>query len=204
MELEARTIMSADIAGFDGLMAGDRRAATRLWNDAWLILEDRMERHGGNRLNLVTPEYMASFPGALDAFSCAVMSQREFSQECESGPVRRKSLLRIGLRHDDYQSLGTYPPVDKLRADADPGGICLSRPVFEEIKSQIEKSREAKEGHKNTVILHQELRRIFDALETTKSPVVKIDAPVLLGETDDPLVASARLKDSNSDIQETK
>jgi len=84
------------------------------------------------------------FPGALAAVRCAVEIQRKLARRNETGQARHRFQLRIGihlgevlLQDGDVFGDGVNIAA-RVEPMAEPGGICFSQPVFEQVRRDIQ------------------------------------------------------------------
>jgi len=171
------------------LKAEDHEAALRVAYETWRAFESHLDHHHGDRLAIVLEaSYLARFPSALAAVSCAVELQRDLLGRGEAVPALRQFPLRIGVNHDGRQSLDGSGPavtgdyhVDRLLAPAEPGGLCLSRTVYDEVCDQLNDPSGGAGDTDDTAILRQEVHRIWGGLDPPDSSIVAIGAPALVG-----------------------
>lgn len=87
---------------------------------------------------------MAEFASVVDAIKCAVKIQRKLKTKSAELPDNRQLKFRIGVNLGDV-----VQEADRIYGDgvniatrieglADPGGICISRNVYEHIKNKLE------------------------------------------------------------------
>lgn len=189
MSRDLAVTLAADVVGYRDLKAEDHEAALSVAYESWRAFEDCLNRHHGNRLAIVLEaSYLARFPSALAAVRCAVDLQRDLLGRSEAVPALRQFPLRIGVNHDGRQSLDGSGPavtgdyhVDRLLAPAEPGGLCLSRTVYDEVCDQLNEPSGGAGDADSMAVLHQEIRRIWDGLNSPDSSLVTIAGPALVG-----------------------
>jgi adenylate cyclase len=87
---------------------------------------------------------VAEFPSPVEAVRCAVDIQRELEAHNVDLPEDRRMRLRIGVNLGDVIVEGNNLLGDgvniaaRLETLAEAGGICLSRPVFDQIKKRLD------------------------------------------------------------------
>src|SRR5262249_36602824 len=86
---------------------------------------------------------LALFPSATGAVSCAVEIQRELKGRNAELPANRRIEFRIGINLGDVIIHGTNVHGDGVNLAAllqhevaEPGGICLSQVVYEQVKNK--------------------------------------------------------------------
>jgi class 3 adenylate cyclase len=136
-------ILAADISGYSRLVAEneeetiDRLAAYRE------VFNDFVTRCGGRIFNTAGDAVLAEFSSAVDAVRCAVDVQESFrTRNLAYAPSRHMS-FRIGItigdvieREGDLLGDGVNIAA-RLEALAAPGGICVSRSVYEQVRNKI-------------------------------------------------------------------
>src|SRR5688500_12777352 len=138
-------IMAADVAGYsrlDGLDETD--AHRRLMRLRAEVLEPAIGEYGGHVVAYAGDGALAEFPSLVRAAECAFAIQRVAAErEPEAAPDRRLT-LGIGLHFGDVISTGAEIHGDgvniaaRLEELAEPGGVCFSDRVHDEITGKIE------------------------------------------------------------------
>jgi len=102
-----------------------------------------VETRGGQVVHTAGDSFLAEFPSIADVAECALEIQRELAA-CNAGfEEARKVQFRIGLNMGDVLHEGDDIHGDgvnvaaRLEALADPGGICVSRAIFEHIRPNL-------------------------------------------------------------------
>ena len=127
--------MFSDIVGYTALMAEDESRGLRVRERHRQVVDPLAEQHHGERVDENGDELVLSFPSALDAVRCALAIQAEASED----PDLR---LRIGIHLGDVVFEGGRIYGDgvnlasRIRALADPGGICISEEVHHSVQNQ--------------------------------------------------------------------
>lgn len=87
---------------------------------------------------------LAKFPRALDATRCAVEIQRVLKTRNADLPADRRMEFRIGIHLGDVMMEGERIYGDgvniaaRLEGIADPGGICISATVQEQVRNKLD------------------------------------------------------------------
>jgi adenylate cyclase len=137
-------ILSADVAGYSRLMREDEEATVRTLNKYVGMIFDLIERHNGRLVDSPGDNVLAEFASVVDAMRCAVRIQRRLKENNEGLPENRRMRFRIGLNIGDLIQQG-----DKIYGDgvnvaarieslADPGGICLSRTAYDQVRKKLD------------------------------------------------------------------
>ena len=136
-------ILAADIADYSRLMGEDEAATVRDLKGHQAAILPLIARHGGRVIDTAGDGILAEFPSVIGATECAIEIQASMATRNEEVPAPRRMLFRIGLNlgdviHDDTRIYGDGINVAaRLEGIAEPGGICLSRQVFEQVHRAV-------------------------------------------------------------------
>jgi adenylate cyclase len=143
VERKLTTIMCADVSGYSRLMGADEAgtlATLKLYRDAMAGL---IERHRGRLVSTSGDSLLADFPSVVEAVQCAVEIQRELANRNRSVPDARRMQFRIGINLGDVMVEGGdlygegVNVAARLEALAEPGGICISRTVYDQVRNRL-------------------------------------------------------------------
>ncbi len=135
-------IMFTDIAGFTAMTQADETGALRLLQDQERLVRSTLVRHHGRKVKSIGDGLLIEFPNALDAVECAIELQRRFHERNAEEGVR-PLLLRVGIHLGDVQRRGTDIVGDavniaaRVEPLAEPGGVCLSEPVYVQVRNKL-------------------------------------------------------------------
>jgi adenylate cyclase len=137
-------ILVADVAGYSRLMALDDVGTVNNLNEARIVFRREIGRFRGAVIDMTGDSVLATFPSAFDAVQCALEVQSVLSTVNEARPTERRMLFRIGLNLGDIieQPDGTVYGdgvniAARLESIGEPGGICASETVFEQVKTRV-------------------------------------------------------------------
>lgn len=143
LERKLVTILSADVVGYSKLMAEDEETTLFTFRGHKSIFEREITAHGGRIFNTAGDAILAEYPSAVEGVRCAIkiqMAIREQNANLKFGkPVR----FRMGINLGDVIIQGTDLLGDgvniaaRLQAGAEPGGICISGSVFDQIQKKL-------------------------------------------------------------------
>ncbi|CAN5220716.1 adenylate/guanylate cyclase domain-containing protein [soil metagenome] len=142
-------IAVADVVGYSRLMEADETgtlAALRQRKTA--ILEPVVRAHGGRIVKMMGDGALIEFASAVNAVKAALELQSKFSEANDDLPDDRRIVLRIGINLGDVIGEGSDIYGDgvniaaRLESLTEPGGICISNKVHDEIRGKIEASFE--------------------------------------------------------------
>jgi TolB-like protein/class 3 adenylate cyclase/Tfp pilus assembly protein PilF len=137
-------ILAADVVGYSRLMAADEAgtlAALRALRQG--LIEPEIAAHGGRIVKLMGDGALVEFPSVVDAVECAVAMQQAMAAANAQKPEGRRIVLRIGINvgdiiieDDDIYGDGVNVAA-RLEALAQPGGICISSAVREQVQNKV-------------------------------------------------------------------
>jgi class 3 adenylate cyclase len=136
-------ILIADVVGYCRLMNEDEAATVSTLTSYKLMMTGLIERWRGRVVDSPGDNLMAEFPSVVDAVQCAVTVQKKFKELNRDLPEKRKMEFRIGINLGDVIGQGNRIYGDRvniaarLEAIADPGGICISRTVYDQIEDKL-------------------------------------------------------------------
>ncbi len=136
-------IFYADVADYSRLTGEDEEGTHRRLNAYLDAITAAIETHNGKVLHFAGDAVLADFASVVDALTCAVDIQRVLKAQNESVPDDRKLQFRIGINLGDVivdrnEIYGDGVNVaTRLEGLAEPGGICISRPVYDQVKSLL-------------------------------------------------------------------
>lgn len=136
-------ILSADVVGYSRLMQVDDQATLRALTERRALFAERVSGHGGRIVNAPGDSILAEFASVMNAVECAVEVQRLLAESNLGLPERRRMQFRIGVNLGDVlvDAGGIYGDgvniAARLEALSAPGGICVSRPVHDEVKNRL-------------------------------------------------------------------
>ena len=137
------TLLSADVAGYSRLMAEDEAATVKTLGQYKAVLGELICQHRGRVVDSTGDNLLAEFASVVDAVECAVAAQKELKAHNDELPEHRRMRFRIGVNLGDVieEGLRLYGDGVNIAAGleslADPGGICLSRTAFDQVKTKL-------------------------------------------------------------------
>src|SRR5262249_31341902 len=108
-----------------------------------LIIDRLIASHRGRIFNTAGDSLVADFASAVDAVQCAVAVQEAVAKENYDRAADEQMRFRIGLHVGDIMVQGDNLLGDavniaaRLEALAEPGGICVSRVVRDQIRDRL-------------------------------------------------------------------
>ncbi len=145
MQRRLAAIMAADVVAYSRLMGEDEAGTlAQLKAHREELIDPKIAEHHGRIVKLMGDGILAEFPSAVEAVQSAVEIQQRLAEGNAAVPETRRIAYRIGINvgdiiveDDDIYGNGVNVAA-RLEALAEPGGICLSRTVFEHIKGKVD------------------------------------------------------------------
>jgi len=138
-------ILAADVAGYSRLMGADEEGThERLQSLLQKLVNQKLSEHRGRIVKNTGDGFLAEFPSVVDAVRCAVEIQREMADREPAVPEERRIEFRIGINLGDviveeHDIFGDGVNVAaRLEALAEPGGICVSRVVRDQVRDKVD------------------------------------------------------------------
>jgi adenylate cyclase len=138
-------IMVADVVGFSRLMEADEAGTLQVLKERRkAVLEPVVKAHGGRIVKVMGDGVLVEFASAVAAVEAALVLQERMAAANAGLPEARRIVLRIGINLGDVIGEGTDIYGDgvniaaRLEALAEPGGICISGKLYDEVRGKIE------------------------------------------------------------------
>lgn len=144
VERRLAAILAADIAGYARLIGEDEQgtlAALRQWRHQ--IAEPRIRASRGRIVKSTGDGFLVEFASVVDAVRCAVEMQHAMAQRNTGIAPERRVEFRIGINLGDivveeHDIFGDGVNVAaRLEALAEPGGICVSGIVRDQVRDKL-------------------------------------------------------------------
>jgi adenylate cyclase len=143
VERKLAAIFAADVAEYSRLMGVDEVGTLRQLQAYRAILDHLVEVHHGRIFNTAGDSVIADFASAVDAVECAVAVQQAIAEENANRAPEEQMRFRIGVHVGDVIVEGSNLYGDsvniaaRLEALAEPGGVCLSGAVRDQIGTRL-------------------------------------------------------------------
>src|SRR5712691_1532598 len=143
MERKLTAILCADVFGYSRLMGENEEGTLRTLSSHRKLIDSLIEQHRGRFVNSAGDSVLAEFASVVNAVQCAVEIQTTLKTENANIPPDRRMEFRIGVNLGDVMVDGKQIYGDgvnvaaRLESLADPGGICVSRTVHENIRNKL-------------------------------------------------------------------
>src|SRR5215471_17310107 len=137
-------ILAADVAGYSRLMGADEEGThERLQAHLRELVNPKIAEHRGRIVKNTGDGFLAEFTSVVDAVRCATQIQRGMAEREPDVPEERRISFRLGVNLGDviveeHDIFGDGVNVAaRLEALAEPGGICVSRVVRDQIRDKL-------------------------------------------------------------------
>src|SRR3984957_5986314 len=137
-------ILAADVAGYSRLMGADEEGThARLQAHRRELVDAKIGEHSGRIVKTTGDGILAEFGSVVDAVRCAAEVQRAMIDREAGMPEDRRIRFRVGINlgdviveDDDIFGDGVNIAA-RLEALSDPGGLCISRMVRDQIRDKL-------------------------------------------------------------------
>jgi TolB-like protein len=137
-------ILAADVAGYSRLMGADEEGThERLQAHLRELVNPKIAEHRGRIVKNTGDGFLAEFASVVDAVRCAAEVQRGMTDREPGVPDERRIRFRIGINLGDVIAeeqdiFGDGVNVAaRLEWLAEPGGICVSRVVRDQVRDRV-------------------------------------------------------------------
>jgi class 3 adenylate cyclase len=144
VERRLAAILAADVVGYSRLMEADEAGTlATLKARRKQVLEPLLARHHGRLVKVMRDGALVEFASAVSAVECALALQRAMAEANRGATADRAVLLRIGISLGDVVVEGSdlygegVIVATWLEAMAEPGGICVSGSVHQQVGRRI-------------------------------------------------------------------
>ena len=142
-------IVVVDVAGYSRLMGGDEEGTlAALKTHRRELLDPKIAAHNGRIVKTTGDGVLLEFASVLDAVRCCVEVQQAMPERNFDTPEDLRMLFRIGINlgdiiidDDDIHGDGVNVAA-RLEGLAEPGGICISGSVHEQVRDRIDQAFE--------------------------------------------------------------
>ena len=136
-------VMVADAVGYSRLMHDDETATVAFLNANKQMIMREVEAHEGQVVDAPGDNLLAVFTSAVAAVRCAVSLQRHMEQMNRGLTAARRMDFRVGIHLGDVLCQGpsiygdTVNITARLQRMAEPGGIRISRAVYDQARAVL-------------------------------------------------------------------
>ena len=146
VERKLAAILAADVAGYSRLTGADEEGtAHRLRALRAELIEPAIRTNRGRVVKTTGDGVLVEFVSVVDAVRCALEVQHAMVARNTNVPTDKQIRFRVGINlgdvivESDGDLMGDGVNIAaRLEGIAEPGGICLSRSAYEQVKGKIE------------------------------------------------------------------
>ena len=192
-ERRLAAILHADAHGYSRFINEDEIGTLRVLTPALALLRDLVQHHGGHAVGSRGDSLLAEFPSVVAAVQCAVEMQQQLRAQHPNLPENKRIAFRIGISLGEIVIDGEQPHGDginiavRIEGLAEPGEICLSEVVYQQVKNKLSLQYEDLGPHqlKNIpepvrvyrIVLNEAAWAVVEAAQQTRSQVQRKDVP---------------------------
>jgi class 3 adenylate cyclase/tetratricopeptide (TPR) repeat protein len=138
--------MFTDIVGYSSMTQKDELLTLELLQEHRNLVRPSLSKHGGKEIDTIGDAFLVEFSDPTEAVRCASEIQQLLHQRnLRSEPSRRLS-IRVGIHAGDVIHLDGGEDVygncvniaSRIEPLADPGGICVTRQVYDLTKGSLD------------------------------------------------------------------
>ncbi len=137
-------ILYADVAEYSRLTGEDEEGTHRTLSAYLDVLTDAIKRHDGEVVHFAGDAVLADFTSVVAALTCAMEVQRDLAARNAALADENRLQFRIGLNlgevivdRGDIFGDGVNIAA-RLEGLAEPGGICISGRVYEQVENKLD------------------------------------------------------------------
>ena len=144
VERRLTAVLAADVAGYSRLMGADEEGTlAALKTLRREVVDPKIREHRGRIVNTTGDGLLSEFASVVDAVRCAIEVQREMAARNAGVRAERRIDFRVGINLsdiiiDDNDIFGDGVNIAaRLEGLAEPGGICVSRMVRDQVRDKL-------------------------------------------------------------------
>jgi TolB-like protein/class 3 adenylate cyclase/Flp pilus assembly protein TadD len=178
-------ILAADVAGYSRLMGADEEGThERLKAHRQALIDPKISEYHGRIVKTTGDGMLVEFASVVEAVRCAVEVQRGIAERNTGTPPEKRIEFRIGVNlgdviaeNDDIFGDGVNVAA-RLEALAQPGGICISRMVRDNVCDKLDYTFEDLGGQQVKNIARPVPAYAMSAAAVASTPLVAARAPL--------------------------
>ncbi|HZY10834.1 MAG TPA: adenylate/guanylate cyclase domain-containing protein, partial [Bacteroidota bacterium] len=137
-------LMFTDIVGFSRQMGSNEDLTLKKLEIHHKIIRESIHDYAGNEIKTIGDAFLVEFESSVKAIHCAVEIQKKFHEYNSERSQQEAINVRIGIHVGDITMtngdiLGDGVNIaSRIQPLADPGGICISQDVANQIRGKFE------------------------------------------------------------------
>jgi len=178
-------ILAVDVAGYSRLMGQDEEGTLAALRSVRRELSDpKIKEYDGRIVKTMGDGLLVEFASVVDATRCAIEVQRGMFERNIGTPVEKRIEFRVGIHQGDIivengdifgDGVNLAARLESLAA---PGGICLSRVVWDEVRDKL-KIRFDDLGEQQVKNIPRPVRVFAVRLHHGDAPATPVEKPAL-------------------------
>lgn len=143
IERKLAAVLHADVVGYSRLMGEDESGTLRTLTAYREIMANLIKMHHGRWVSSAGDSILAEFVSTFEALECSIEFQGAVAARNAGIPPERRMQFRIGINLgevivQDGDIFGEGVNIAaRLESLAEPGGICISGSVYEQMKNKL-------------------------------------------------------------------
>jgi adenylate cyclase len=136
-------ILSADVVGYSRLMEEDEAWTIKSLEENKGLISELLEEYKGRVVDAIGDNMLAEFSSVTNAVECALKIQKELRKRNANLIEERRMEFRIGVNLGEVVEEGGriygsgVNVAARLERLTEPGGICISRTAYDQVKRKI-------------------------------------------------------------------
>jgi TolB-like protein/class 3 adenylate cyclase len=136
-------ILSADVKGYSRMMGTDEEATVRNITVYREVFTEYVLQHRGRIVDTPGDNILAEYESVVDALKCGMEIQEALKVKNANLPANRRMEFRIGINLGDViqEEKRIYGDgvniAARIEGLADPGGICISRSAYDQLRGKL-------------------------------------------------------------------
>jgi TolB-like protein/class 3 adenylate cyclase len=186
VERRLAAILAVDVAGYSRLMGEDEEGTLAALRAVRRELSDpKIAEHRGRIVKTTGDGLLAEFASVVDAVRCAVEVQREMIARNAGVASEKRIEFRVGIHQgdiivEDGDIFGDGVNLAaRLEGLAEPGGICVSRVVRDEVRDKLDLAFDDL-GEQRVKNITRPVRTYRVALGASSRAALPVEAPLPL------------------------
>jgi class 3 adenylate cyclase/TolB-like protein/cytochrome c-type biogenesis protein CcmH/NrfG len=185
VERRLAAILMADVAGYSRMVGADEHGTLLRWRAHWdELIEPTIGEHQGRVVRITGDGILAEFASVVNAARCALALQQGMARRNTGVAADERIEFRIGLNigdviidRGDMWGEGVNVAA-RLEAMAEPGGLCVSGRVHDELANRLDVAFEdLGERHLKNIARPVRVYRTRLGVDSTASGVPAASAP---------------------------